>query len=108
MNTTPTASLVHMIVARVDLRSYKGMMTSNIFTGYKKHNWATTMLAFVCQKGPRIHCASRGGKKSMMMMMIMFSFYLEPSELRSDMRSMPTQVEALYVATEDKFRPKFV
>ena len=41
-------------------------------------------------------------------MMFIFSFYLEPSELRSDMRSMPTQVEALYVATEDKFRPKFV
>ena len=40
-----------------------------------------------------------------MMMMIIFSFYLDLSELRSDMRSM--QVEVLYVATEDKFRPKF-
>ena len=43
-----------------------------------------------------------------MMMMIIFSFYLGPSELGADMRSMPTQVEVLNVATEDKFRPKFV
>ena len=42
-----------------------------------------------------------------MTMMIIFSFYLEPSELRSDMRSMPTQVEVLNLATEDKFRPNF-
>ena len=35
------------------------------------------------------------------------SFHLDLSELRSDIRSMPTQVEVLNVATEDKFRPKF-
>ena len=62
MNTTPTASLLHMIVVGVDLRSYKGMMTRNIFTAYKKHNWATTMPAFVCQEGPNMYLA-RGGKK---------------------------------------------
>ena len=106
MNTIPSASLVHMIVVGVDLRSYKGMMTSNIFTGYKKHNWATTMPALVCQEGPWMHLA-RGGKKRMMMMII-FLFYLDLSELRSDVRSLPTQIEVLNVATEDKFRPKIV
>ena len=59
--------------------------------------------ACICVPGGSLGASCQGWQKRMMMMII-FSFYLDLSELRSDMRSM--QFEVLYVATENKFRPK--